>query len=274
MQVISQAKKICCAGALLSTVLAGPLAAQGQGVKVALLPASQAVDPGTEFDLSMEVTRAGSSFNGFDAYIGYDPAALTLIPLSPLSQQEGSYFKAACSNRFHRFLQGSDRDTITDVLLCAGVSLTGPGQIYRLHFRASSTPRVTTVRFLPGLQFYNAGLYVNPDSSSNATITIGHPTGVGDSPIINPTLRAAPNPARTGTLFTVAMNRAGPQELSIRDLQGRVVRHLQQGIFEAGVRTVHWDRRTDSGRVAPAGLYLATLHASGRTFQTRVTVLN
>src|SRR5438445_13890395 len=78
-----------CVGTLLAAVLAGgPVTAVAQGVKVALLPATQTVAPGAEFDLSMEVTVAGSAFNGFDAYIGYDPAALTLIPLSPISLQE------------------------------------------------------------------------------------------------------------------------------------------------------------------------------------------
>src|SRR6266516_3043333 len=145
----------------------------GQGVTVALTPVSSSVAPGSQFDLFIEVTRQGSLFNAFDAIVGYDPAALTSIPLSPLSLQEGSYMKAACSTRFHRFRQGTDRDTTTDVLLCNGVAVAGPGQIYRLHFKASNTTQVTRVRFLPGLQFYNNGLYVNPAYSSDATIGIG-----------------------------------------------------------------------------------------------------
>src|SRR5437879_4467303 len=110
------AKRWCGWLVLAALLAAAPAAVAAPGVKVALLPAAQTVAPGAEFDLSLEVTRAGSSFNAFDAIVGYDPAALTLVPLTPLSNQEGSYFVAACSNRFHRFRPGADRDTITDVL--------------------------------------------------------------------------------------------------------------------------------------------------------------
>ena len=131
------------------------------GISGAALALSRAPGPTwVILDLTIVVTQSGSAFNAFDAIVGYDPAALTLVPLSPLSLQQGSLMTGACSNTFHQFEQGADRDTITDALLCNATSVTGPGQIYRLHFRASATPQVTTVRFLPGLQFYNAGLYV------------------------------------------------------------------------------------------------------------------
>ena len=66
------------------------------------------------------------------------------------------------------------------MLLCSNQSLTGPGQIYRLHFVASTTPQITEVRFDPGLQFYDDGLFVNPAHPSNALIGIGmSPVGVG-----------------------------------------------------------------------------------------------
>ena len=262
--------------ALAAWVSAPPLAAaEGQGVKVALLPAAVSVSPGSEFELSMEVTRAGSEFNAFDAYVGYDPAALTPVPLSPISQQEGAYFVSACPNRYHRFRAGTDRDTITDVLLCAGVSVTGPGQIYRLRFQASTTPQVTTVRFLPGLQFYNAGLYVNPDSSSDATIGIGRDLGVGPEPHRAGTLRisVAPNPARGAVSFTIETGREGAQRLIITDIQGRVVRRLQDGHFTPGMRMVAWDGINDSGLVARPGKYVAMLRVQGRTVRTGFMLL-
>ena len=265
------------AGALLVLVVAGapPRAMAANGVHVALLPATQTVAPGAEFDLSMEVTVSGAAFNAFDAYIGYDPAALTLIPLSPISLQEGSYFAAACPNRFHRFRQGTDRDTITDVLLCQGVSLTGPGQIYKLHFRASSTPQVTAVRFLPGLQFYNAGLFVNPDSSKDAYIGIGMQVGVPETGRrFESSLRATPNPSRGGVALSMDVSHGGSQRLMILDLQGRVVRHLQSGRFEAGSRRAFWDCRNDSGATLPAGVYMAALETAGKTIVTRFVVLN
>src|SRR5689334_19609432 len=93
----------------LSTALAltvgiisnGP--ALAQGVTVALSPAAQTVAPGDTFNLELDVTLTGSQFNGFDAIIAYDPAAVTFLPRSPLSLQEGSYMRGACGNTFHLF---------------------------------------------------------------------------------------------------------------------------------------------------------------------------
>src|SRR6266436_4198597 len=120
--------RAACAALLLAgaaALLPGRLAAQG--VSVSFSPATLEVAPGDEFDLDLVVTDPGSPFNGFDAVVGYDPDGLTFIPLSPTSLQEGAYMTGACGSTFHRFHAGSQTDTITDVLLCDGVSLTGPG---------------------------------------------------------------------------------------------------------------------------------------------------
>ena len=203
------------AAVMASLLLVGSLTAhaspEAQGVTVALLP-SQQVAPGATFDLYIQVTQAGSSFNGFDAVIGYDPAALTFVPGS---NEEGSYMTGACGNTFHVFQAGAATDTITDVLLCNGVSLPGPGRLYHLRFQASMTVQVTEVRFLPGLQFYNAGLYVNPVTSSNVLIGIGMPVSV--EPPGKPSrllAAAAPNPSpgtlRSGSSRTRPARRPSP----------------------------------------------------------------
>jgi hypothetical protein len=257
-------------------VLAGPHQAAGQpGVNVALLPRSQIVGPGQEFDVTIQVTRAGSPFNAFDAVIGWDPTAIQPVTLTPLSQQEGSYFTSACAKRFHVFTAAADYDSITDVLLCAGVSLTGPGEIYRLRFKAIGPSQVTWIRFVRGLQFYNEGLFVNPDSSLDAVVGIDVPTGVDPTPKRAPSLSltASPNPSRAGMTMAIEVDRAGRQELTISDVLGRRVRTLSTGTFEAGHRLVSWDGRRDSGAKAPPGVYLATLRASGKTLRTRFTLL-
>ena len=249
--------------------------ANAQGVNVKLRPSSPTVTPGATFTVYLETTSGGLAFNGFDAVIGYDPAALTLLPTSPISLQEGSYLKSVCGSTFHRFLQGADRDTVTDVLLCNGALLWGPGEIYKLKFRASMTPQVTTVRFLPGSRFYDGGVYVDLAASHDASIGIGVSTGVGDM-AIGPTARvvASPNPALSRATLTVESPIAGAQKLLICDLTGRVIRHLQGGNFERGTRSVAWDGRNDSGaRMAP-GLYLVRLELSGRVASARLTLLN
>lgn len=256
-------------------VLVGPPAAEAQGVSVALSPAFSSVVPGSQFELDIQVVRTGSAFNAFDAYIGYDPGALTLVPQTPLSNQEGAYFKAACANRFHRFRAGAGVDTISDVLLCPGASVTGPGQIYRLFFRASNTVQVTTVHFLPGLQFYYGGEYVNPDSSSDAVIGIGVPEAVTPPGARTPLLRLLPlpNPARGKISFRIQTDRDGWQRLVVMDVQGRLVRHMDDGTFPAGARTVTWDCRNDSGSIVPPGNYSAALRVPGRDVEAHFSIL-
>jgi hypothetical protein len=254
------------------TVSVGLLAATesvGQGITVALTPTVAQVAPGEEFDLDISVTQAGLPFNGFDAVIAWDPAAL-----SPISNQEGGLMADACGDTFHRFRQGADTDTITDVLLCNGIDLTGPGQIYRLRFRASDTAQETHVAFIPGLQFYDAGLFVNPVISMDATINIGPPVSVEDPPTPSKLrLQVAPNPCRSGTLFTIEADRAGPQRLRVIDARGRVVRRFEEPMGAAGARTVAWDGCDQGGRPLSAGVYFVTLEVVGRSVSNRVSLV-
>ena len=182
----------------------------------------------------------------------------------------------ACSNTFHQFEQGADRDTITEALLCNATSVTGPGEIYRLHFRASATPQVTTVRFLPGLQFYDAGLYVTPVASSDATIGIGGAAAVGDpgGAGFRLRVRASPNPAHGAATLRVDSDRPGMQELLVLDALGRVVRHVERGEFEAAARAIVWDGRSDAGARLPAGVYTILLRTPAGAARTHLILID
>ena len=255
-------------------LLTAPVTARPDGVAVALVPSSQTIAPGAEFDLTIKCTSAGADFNGFDAIVSWDPAVLTFLPLSPLSQQEGTYMKGACGNTFHLFRTGAVADTITDVLLCNGVSLTGPGELYRLHFRAANTPQVTTVRF-QGVQFYDAGHYVRPVDSPDLTLGIGMPVSVEtDEPgALRLALSVAPNPGRGPLALSLESDRAGVQRVRVSDLQGRTVSRLADGWSPAGRRPLSWNGRDDSGRRLPAGVYVVTLEVAGRVAARRVVLL-
>ena len=269
--------RLCVMAALMVPLLGvGVPAAQASpgtlGVTVGLTPAVQQVTPGAVFDLYFQVTQAGDPFNGFDAVIGFDPAALTRLPLSQ-AEQEGTYMREACGNTFYVYKAGASTDTITDVLLCGGVALPGPGQLFHLRFQASNTPQVTAVHFLPGLQFYNAGIYVKPVYSTDARIGIGMPVSVGPTGPVRLTLAVAPNPSRGNLLFTVGADRAGPESLAVFDLQDRMVRRFAETRSEPGVRAVTWDGCSDTGvRLAP-GVYLARLEVAGRAVWRRVTLI-
>jgi len=265
------ARVALCAVALL----VGAVPARAQGVHVAILPTGQTVDPGSTFTLTLQVTQAGTPFNGFDVVVEYDPAALTFVPLSPTALQQGAYMLGNCATSpFHRFSAAGDSLAIPDVLLCANLALPGPGEIYKLKFVASNTPQQTWVRFR-SVQFYDAGLFLYPTYPEDAVIGIGVPVGVetGLPSPAGPMVRAAPNPFRGHTSVQVVTPLDGTQRLFVRDVQGRTVRHLGEGRFAPGTRLVQWDGRGDAGRPLPPGIYRIVLQTGDAATGARVALL-
>ncbi len=266
------------AGALgLLALLALPSPARAQGVHAALVPAVQIVTPGDGFDVELDVTQAGSPFNGFRAVVSYDPTALTFVPLAPLANQQGCLMtglcSAACGSTFHTFVAAGDSLVANDVLLCDQFTLTGPGALYKLHFVASNVPQITFVR-IRRATFYDAGLFVTPVTTADCEIGVGLAAGVGGTGAPNALrLRAEPNPAWGSVAFALVADRAGEQSVDVLDLSGRLVRRVTAGWQPAGARTVRWDGIDGAGRPAPAGVYLVRLRAGEHETRTRIALL-
>jgi len=262
--------------ALALALAAAP--AHAAGVSVALMPASQSVSPGATFDLTLDVTAAGAGFNGFDAVVSWDPGALTLVPLSPTTLQQGCLMtggcSAACGTTFHVFDSAADSAAVTDVLLCDQVTLTGPGHLYTLRFSAADSAQLTHVR-VRRASFYSAGVVVSPVTTADCTIGIGVPVGVpaGEPAPRGLSVSATPNPARGAVALALSSDTAGPQTLDVFDAAGRHVRRLASGWQPAGARRVRWDGADEAGRRVPPGLYLVTLAGGARHAQARVVVL-
>jgi len=251
--------------------------AQAQGVHAALMPANQTVAPGSEFDIEIAVTEAGSPFNGFEAVVSYNPAALTFLQASPVSLQRGCLMtgscSAACGNTFHVFSAAGDSLKTNLGLLCDQISLTGPGQVYKLHFKASMTNQLTSLS-IRRAAFFNSGLLVTPLSLTGCTVGIGVVLDAGPAPGASGLgIRAQPNPFRNGVELTVEAGVSGTQDLRVLDLLGRTIRILPAGRFQAGVRQVVWDGRNESGADVPAGIYLVQLRIGDRVRLARVTKL-
>ena len=263
------------AAAFWALAIVGVPARSLAGVSVGLTPASQSVTPGTDFDVFIDVLSAGSSFNGFDAVVTYDPAALTFLPLSPTTAQQGCLMtggcSASCGSTFHRFSAAGDSLNVSDVLLCNQVSLTGPGHLYKLRFHASSTQQTTHVDFRSA-NFYDAGLFVTPVQMSNSTIGIGVNVGVPAAPAARTRVRVEPNPGFGRVRFVSESGPAGLTEIAIADLMGRVVRRLGPLTLGAGT-LMEWDGRDSSGARVPPGIYLARIHRGEALELTRVVLL-
>ena len=262
---------------LVALLLASPGVARAQGVQAGLLPVNQTVAPGSQFDIEIAVTEAGSSFNGFEAVVSYNPSALTFLQASPVSLQRGCLMtgacSAACGNTFHVFSAAGDSLKTNLGLLCDQVSLTGPGQIYKLRFQASTTVQVTTLT-IRRAAFFNSGLLVTPLSLAGCTVGIGAVVDAGPAPVASGLgIRVHPNPFRNAVELTVEAGVAGTQDLRVLDLLGRTVRILSADGAPAGVRHVVWDGRNESGAQVPAGIYLVQLRIGDRVRLARVTKL-
>ncbi len=256
--------------------LAAAAGAARAGVSAALTPATQSVQPGTDFDVFVDVSSAGSAFNGFDVVVSFDPGALTLLPTSPTTLQQGCLMtgtcSVACGNTFHVFNAAGDSIAVSDVLLCDGVALTGPGHVYHLRFHAGNTVQVTQLS-LRRAKFYNAGLFVTPVSTASCQVGIGVEVGVGE-PAPGPArpLRVEPNPTFGRVNLVSEDGVAGLVEVDIVDLQGRLVQHVGPAWLGPHGR-LGWDGRDSQGARLPAGLYLVQLRRGGQVQNARVILL-
>ena len=251
-----------------------PPSAHASGVTVAILPDSGFVSPGSEFTLELSVTAPGDSINAYAAVIEYDPAVLTFLQASPLSLQEGVYMKTACGNTYQNFTSAGDSLTIAHSLMCNLLSLPGPGQLYKLRFRAAAAPQWTWVG-IRSIQFYRGGFFVNPANPSDAAVAIGVSVdmpGSGPAPM-ETRVTVAPNPCRAAAAIVVETATAGEQQVVVCDVQGRVVRHLDHGVTAPGTRRIEWDGKDDAGvRLAP-GVYRVLVKTPGKTTGARVVLL-
>ncbi|MEP7028141.1 MAG: T9SS type A sorting domain-containing protein, partial [Candidatus Eisenbacteria bacterium] len=82
--------------------------------------------------------------------------------------------------------------------------------------------------------------------------------------------RTVPNPFTLSTRVSFSMPTAGHATLKLYDVAGRLVRTLEDADLPAGTHSRVWDRRTDRGTTATAGLYFYQLEAGGKRFGQKV----
>ena len=82
-----------------------------------------------------------------------------------------------------------------------------------------------------------------------------------------------PNPFNPATTLTFAMDREAFVELAIYDLKGRQIRQLVSCQMAPGQHTTHWDGRSDSGSVVPAGMYFGALRVEGEVRTIKATLV-
>jgi len=189
------------------------------------------VASGGTFTIDFVVSDPDLPFNAFDLSVHFDPSQLTNSPMSPLSLQRGALMVNACTlnQPFHIFTPGPDSVVGTLVILCDGVSVTGPGTIYRLRFNAAATNAYTHLTLGAGTSFYNGGPRVSGVVKRDVVVRIGNPVlDAGERPRVPPAAElspVSPNPARAGRMLSLSFSlpRAESSEVMVLDPQGRRV---------------------------------------------------
>jgi hypothetical protein len=170
---------------------------------------------------------------------------------------------------------------------------SGPGQVGIFGTVSMSRPLGPLVFSLGGTLHFDgnqANLEANQSIDENITTTIASTlrmhtrTTVTDgvtvdvqeiSPGSNPpplaTVRATPNPLSASTRIVYTLTHPADGSIQIYSVNGRAVRSIAKGHFEAGTHEYPFDGKDDSGRKLPLGGYFIRLetdkvHVAGKLF--------
>jgi len=260
--------------ALLALILAAAIPASAS-VDLAILPAEMVQQPGDTILVELTVVNESDEFNAYDARVTYNPERLLFLQMTPVTDQEGPLMTEACPQRFHIFTIGPD-STYVEVnhsLLCAGVSVQGPGVVYQLQFECRNIEGQTELGFATPTTFYDAGVEIAEVNLAGATVEIGGTTAVLTPAAPPLQLHAAPNPFNPRTVLSFDLQAPRPVSLVIHDVAGRVVRTVFEGQLGSGPHRFAWDGLGDRGRPAAAGVYFAILDHGDGIMERKLTLV-
>ncbi len=137
---------------LLGLAIAVALGEAGADVQVSLQPAESCAGPEETFDVVIHVDQEGSGFDGYEAVILFDPGYLEVESLT----ESGMLIQGLCGTTWWYTEIGDSSIFISHVALCGGDSLTGPGPLSAVTFRATGPLGLTEIAF-EYVEFYRIG---------------------------------------------------------------------------------------------------------------------
>jgi hypothetical protein len=244
-------------GVLAAAILvAAVLAVSGRGVagiSISVKPSIVCVEPDDVFSVFVWKDSVDLEFDGYQTVITFDPEMLELI-----SAQEESVMTDSCWNRWWFPDPGPDSIFISHVLMCGGITVTGPGALSSLTFRAlaEGSTVITQDYFWLTYQGYRLDDIAWHDGVVNiGTAGIDGRTGIAERLRIE----AYPNPGRSFRIRfqggPPAKSPAGCGMLDICDISGRVVRSLASGFSPAPSDELFWGGKCEGGSAAAPGVY-------------------
>ena len=142
-------------------------------VAVSLQPAESCAGPDETFTVTITVDQEGSAFDGYEAVVLFDPEYLEVESLS----QNGMLIQELCGTTWWYTEVEDSTIFISHVALCGGDSLTGPGPLSSITFRAAGPFGLTDIAF-DYVEFYRSGSEV-PCSWTDAVARIQSEPCVG-----------------------------------------------------------------------------------------------
>lgn len=140
------------------------------------------------------------------------------------------------------------------------VDIDGPDMYGPLEFVATKTDPTNQLRF-------NLGLNTIPFFLDDVQVIDRSMSGVKAKRIdANGVLRTAfelaqayPNPFNMSTNLRFNLAKAAEVSISVFDMQGRMVKTLQNGLVDAGSHVARWDGRSNVGDVVASGVYFVRM---------------
>ncbi|MBU1701547.1 MAG: T9SS type A sorting domain-containing protein [Candidatus Eisenbacteria bacterium] len=238
------------------------------GISVSISPGTTSVQPNDEFTVYLSIDEAGSEFDSYETVIEYDE---TLIELLSASQE--ALMLDPCGNTWWvPPTPGADSAFISHVLLCGGLTVTGPGNLSSLTFRALQNANAEIT--FDYIYFWIAGELVPDIVSHDGLVIIGGAGAVNDiDGFTGLKLDVSPNPAQSGLRLTMDMQERGAIDLTLYDPAGRKVSALAQGRFlEAGQHELAFHSRDLPAHISQ-GLYFVVLRTKTEQIVRKVMLI-
>jgi hypothetical protein len=160
----------------------------------------------------------------------------------------------------------SPKPGIADLALLGtgGPGLAGGGEVAVVRFRslASGEPGVGIER-------------VQGRDPANHPVEVASTGAVLSVPRADVTALAAafPNPFRRATTIAFSLAQAGPVSVAVFGVDGRCVKTLASGTYDAGGYRLEWNGRDDRDAAVPAGIYFVRMNAGGRQLIRRIACI-
>lgn len=235
--------------ALLGLLVAAGLAPAADEFRALFDPQVSYVPLDSLVTVAFAVDDGARAFNGYELTLDFDATRLDLLAV-----EEGELMVDGCDARYvdvDTTLEGSV--TYTHVLLCAGTTVDGPGELCRLVFRATDLGYAElTPTSDPLCTFFQFGACVNPDHPTDPreVVLLGGEVRVydpvltsDDLPIGGPTsVIPRPIPAIGGRgRLTVAAGGDVPVRASLHDVAGRRVWSWEGQAPSSGRLDLDWE---------------------------------